>query len=178
LGYYTGEVGAKITTAFMDRKVLFILKEKAKMKAYIELEIEDNEVKSAKVVKFARPTTQYLSHYARIFDEGCTGWTNDPEYIKLFLKAQQNYANDLLKQRGYLFLNEVYDMLGVPRTKEGQCVGWIYDEKDTSENNYVDFGLALDINHDFMNGYGSRPWLDFNVDGYILDHVEKGKESE
>ena len=92
----------------------------------------------------------------------------------MFLFKQQNYANDTLKARGYLFLNEVYDMLGIPRTKAGQVVGWIYDEKHPIGDNFVDFGI-VDVNNErsraFMNGYERSIILDFNVDGNILDLI-------
>ena len=91
----------------------------------------------------------------------------------MFLNAQQNYANDLLKSKGYLFLNDVYDMLGIPKTKAGQVVGWVYDpENPNSGDNYVDFGIYDAYNEkarDFVNGYERTILLDFNVDGYILD---------
>lgn len=112
------------------------------------------------------------SEYSRFFDDGCTGWEKDAEYNLMFLRAQQQYANDLLKSRGHLFLNEVYDMLGIPRTKAGQAVGWIYDPENPVGDNYVDFGI-YDINkeksRDFVNGYERTILLDFNVDGNIWD---------
>lgn len=112
------------------------------------------------------------SPYAKCFDVGCTGWTKDPEYNLMFLKDQERYANDRLKAKGSLTLNEVYDMLGLPRTKAGCVVGWIYDEKHPVGDNYVDFGI-FDIdkpkNRDFVNGYERSIWLDFNVDGNIYD---------
>lgn len=114
------------------------------------------------------------SDYARFFDDGCAGWTKDPEYNLMFLNNQQRYANDLLKTKGYLFLNDVYDMLGIPRTKAGQCVGWIYDEKNPVGDNYVDFGIFdtnRPKNRDFVNGYERVIVLDFNVDGDILDMI-------
>lgn len=112
------------------------------------------------------------SDYARIFDCGCNGWDDDPEFNLMFLKHQQNYANDLLKSKGHLYLNEVYDMLGFPRSKAGQIVGWVYDENNEVGDNYVDFGI-YDINkpkaRDFVNGYEKVIVLDFNVDGNIWD---------
>lgn len=112
------------------------------------------------------------SDYARFFDEYCTGWTKDPEYNLLFVKHQQNYANDLLKQQGYLFLNDVYKMFGIPATKAGQVVGWIYDPNNEIGDNYVDFGIYNLYNEkarDFVNGRERSILLDFNVDGNIWE---------
>ena len=81
------------------------------------------------------------SDYARFFDEFNPNWQNDPEYNLMFLKSQQQYANDLLRARGRLFLNEVYDMLGMERSKAGQVVGWVYNEANPSGDNFVDFGI-------------------------------------
>lgn len=143
------------------------------MKTLIELEIVDNEVKSAKVVVPRKVDDGTCSDYGRIFNVGYVGWTKDPEYNMVFLRQQQLYANDLLKSRGHLFLNEVYDMLGIPRTKAGQFVGWVYNEENPVGDNRVDFGLFADRNHDFINGYDRSPLLDFNVDGCILEFLEK-----
>lgn len=114
------------------------------------------------------------SQYSIVFDDGNTGWDPDPELTKYFLIQQQNWANERLKARGHLFLNEVYDMLGVKRTKAGAQVGWIYDEKNNTGDNYVDFGI-FDINKpkacDFVNGLEKVIILDFNVDGVILDLI-------
>ena len=52
------------------------------------------------------------SEYARCFDETCIGWTRDPEYNMMFVTQIQNWANDRLQSKGYLYLNEVYEMLG------------------------------------------------------------------
>lgn len=114
------------------------------------------------------------SQYSIVFDDGNAGWDPDPELTKYFLIQQQNWANERLKARGHLFLNEVYDMLGVKRTKAGAQVGWIYDEKNNTGDNYVDFGI-FDINKpkacDFVNGLEKVIILDFNVDGVILDLI-------
>lgn len=130
------------------------------------------EITIEKDVPIAHPNT--TSEYARFFDESCECWEKDSEYNLYFLKARQQQANDMLMSRGYLFLNEVYDMLGIPKTKAGQIVGWIYDEKNPVGDNYVDFGI-YDINRekarDFVNGYERVILLDFNVDGNILDRI-------
>lgn len=116
------------------------------------------------------------SIYARFYDDGCDNWQKDADHNLWYLRQQQNYANEKLKAQGYLFLNDVYDMLGIPRSKPGQIVGWIYNDKDPNFNgdNHVDFGI-YDINkqanRDFVNGYERSILLDFNVDGDILNLI-------
>lgn len=145
---------------------------KAKEFDKITTDENGNEVIEKEIVNIADPNA--YSDYAKFFDESCNGWCKDPETNYIFLKGQMNYANELLRTRGHLFLNEVYDMLGIPRTKAGNVVGWIYDEKNPVGDNFVDFGI-FDINRervrDFVNGYERTILLDFNVDGNILDMI-------
>ena len=135
-----------------------------------EVDKKGNEKVVKETVNVADPNL--YSDYARFFDDGCNGWSKDPEQNLTFLKCQQAYANEKLKAKGYLFLNDVYKMLGIPATKAGQIVGWIYDEKNPIGDNFVDFGL-YDMNkpvvRDFVNGYERTILLDFNVDGNILE---------
>lgn len=112
------------------------------------------------------------SMYARFFDEGSTQWMKTPEYNLTFLKCQQNFANDMLISRGHVFLNEVYDMLGIPRSQAGAIVGWCLNSKDS--DHYIDFGIYninREGNRDFVNGINNSILLDFNVDGIIYDII-------
>ena len=127
-----------------------------------------------------------LSGYARYFNENNINWTDDPQYNMMFLRQNQNWANDKLISQGYLYLNDVYDALGFPKTKAGQVVGWVYDPKNNERgDNYIDFGI-YDLNvrgyrdemandtiaeerQDFINGYRNSILLDFNVDGNIWE---------
>lgn len=108
-----------------------------------------------------------LSIYAREFNQSSHQWNEIPEYNLIFLKAQQNYANDLLHARGHVFLNEVYDMLGIPRSQAGSIVGWVLGEG----NSFIDFGIYELRNSDFVNGQGYSAVLDFNVAGVIYDLI-------
>jgi hypothetical protein len=139
----------------------------------VEEKIVDENGKEKKVKKTIDVMgPEDVSGYARFFDDGCDGWTKDPEYNLMFLKKQQRYANDKLQSQGYFFLNDVYDMLGIPRSSAGQVVGWIYDEKNPCGDNYIDFGIydcSREKARDFVNGYERTILLDFNVDGPILD---------
>ena len=113
------------------------------------------------------------SDYARFFDETADSWQKDPEYNLMFLRRQQEWANELLRSKGHLFLNEVYDMLGMQRTQAGQIVGWIYDEKNPNGDNYVDFNIysGTERSRMFVNGYEKSILLDFNCDGIIYNLI-------
>lgn len=112
-----------------------------------------------------------LSEYAVRFDETSCHWRKNARWNKEFLIRQQKFANEKLKHRGYLFLNEVYDMLGVPRTAIGQVVGWVYDEDNPVGDNHVDFDIYAGRNVAFVNEWETRVLLDFNVDGDILKYL-------
>lgn len=145
---------------------------KAKEIEEVSVDEKGKEVSTKSTVEVMDPNS--YSPYSIIFDDGNAGWDPDPELTKYFLIQQQNWANDRLKAKGHLFLNEVYDMLGAKRTKAGAQVGWVYDEKNPVGDNYVDFGI-FDIynpkSRDFVNGYEKVIVLDFNVDGVILDLI-------
>lgn len=124
--------------------------------------IENEERENQKVIASGEGVTTH----ARWFDSSSSVWTDkmfNSEYCLLLLKYNERYANDILRARGHLFLNEVYDMLGLPRTVVGQIVGWLYDEHKT-----VSFNIYSKDNLDFINGYRHEALLDFNVDGNIL----------
>lgn len=126
-----------------------------------------------------KKTVTRVSHdtpsiYARFFDMSSTSWSKEPEYNLLFLQCQQNYANDLLHSRGHVFLNEVYDMLGIERSKAGAVVGWVLS-KNGETDNYINFGVfdgKTQASRDFVNGFEGAILLDFNVDGVIYDKIE------
>lgn len=152
----------------LDRELKYNIKAKD-----IEETVTNDDGTESTVNKTVNTVTgRDISEYAKFYDDGCTGWCKDPEHNLMFLRRQQDYANERLQSKGYLFLNEVYDMLGIPRTGAGQVVGWIYNEKNPTGANYVDFGIYDIYNEkarDFVNGYERSILLDFNVDGYILD---------
>ena len=107
------------------------------------------------------------SPYARFFDAMNPNWTKTAEYNMFFLTSQQTWANDRLKAKGYLFLNEVYDSLGLPWSQAGQIVGW---QLNNGGDGFVDFGLydiADEVSRAFVNGLEDTILLDFNVDGPI-----------
>lgn len=155
----------------LDKELRYNIKTKEIEEVKVNEKTGKEEI-TKKTVTVADPNT--YSEYARFFDDGCNGWTKDPEYNLMFLRDQQRYANDRLKTKGSVFLNEVYDLLGIPRTSAGAVAGWIYDEKNPNGDNFIDFGIYDICNEkarDFVNGYERTILLDFNVDGVIYDKI-------
>ena len=113
------------------------------------------------------------SPYAVFFDEYNRLWKRNPEYNLMFLRAQQNIANDMLISHGYLFLNDVYDMIGIDRTKIGQMVGWVDEPKNPSDVACGIYNAKNRQKRAFVNHDEPSILLDFNVDGVITDKFEK-----
>lgn len=145
--------------------------EKERELRYGHEEVVESDTKNGKATKKKLVGPNAESMYARFFDEYSKNWERTPEYNLLFLRAQQNYANDLLLSRGHVFLNEVYDMIGIDRSRAGAVVGWVVSNEG---DNFVDFGI-FDANRegarDFVNGREGSILLDFNVDGVIYDKI-------
>jgi len=129
-----------------------------------ELDIDGDKKKTPVKVGNDRQS----SVYARFFDECSTEWTKNAEINRNFIQCQQNYFNQKLIAHGHVFLNEIYDNLGLERSSAGQMVGWIYDGDG---DNYIDFGITEIYNNRFVNGIERSILLDFNVDGVIYDKI-------
>ena len=135
----------------------------------VETKIDENG--KSKTVETKRVGSDGASIYARFFDNRSTSWSPQPEYNLLFLRSQQNYANERLQARGHVLLNDVYDALGLDRSPEGCVVGWVKGEGDDT----VDFGIfdgqRMDRFYDFVSGQEGAILLDFNVDGVVYEKV-------
>ena len=139
----------------------------------------DPEGKTTKTKKTALVATGNMpSIYARCFDNSNPMFRADRLLNRAFLTAQERYINDLLILRGYVFLNEAYERLGFPHTREGQLVGWVLrtpeQMKAEKRDGYVSFGLGDSIrqaDREFMRGENDAIWLDFNVDGMVIDFI-------
>lgn len=110
------------------------------------------------------------SPYDLIFDEMIDEWQPDAQYNKWHLAQVEDTANRRLRTQGYLFLNDVYRMIGRYNSgamivkPEGQIVGWLYDPNNENLQNCVKLGL------DKMHG-DRNVVLHFNVDGPIIDKI-------
>ena len=144
------------------------LKYGIKAKKFEEIEVDPEtgkEKKVKKTVMVADPNLQ--SDYAVYFDSKSRNYETNPDYNRMFLKAQQAFANDKLQTRGHLFLNEVLDDLDLPRTPAGQIVGWTKDAPD----GYVNFRI-VEVERETEDGrHEPALLLDFNVEGNIWEKM-------
>lgn len=144
------------------------LKYGIKAKKFEEIEVDPEtgkEKKVKKTVMVADPNLQ--SDYAVYFDSKSRNYETNPDYNRMFLKAQQAFANDKLQTRGHLFLNEVLDDLDLPRTPAGQIVGWTADGPD----GYVNFRI-VEVERETEDGrHEPVLLLDFNVEGNIWEKM-------
>ena len=166
---YRGRVVDRFGEA-VDRELKYGIKAQKITETEVDPET-GKEKKVKKTIEVIDPVSG-CSVYAKFFDEASRCWEKDPQANLFFLRAQESHANDLLRARGHLYLNEVYDMLDIPRTKAGQVVGWVYKPENPVGDNFVDFGIYdihREATRDFVNGYERSILLDFNVDGNILD---------
>lgn len=104
-----------------------------------------------------------LGEYGKVFDKDNVCWLGSIELNRYYLTARESQLNEMLKARGHLFLNEVYDLLGFPRTKMGCIVGWLYRP-----------GVHVSFNIPKLEEIKDSISLSFNVEGIIYDKIEEG----
>jgi hypothetical protein len=131
-------------------------------------------VKTIKTVDHEKVRKNGKSMYARYFERGNVNWQPTMGHNATFIRIQQQWANDMLMGNGYIFLNEVYKMLGLEPTPAGQLVGWVKGNGD----DYIDFGILDDPYEGmrFVSGDEASVLLDFNVDGVVWDLI--GSDAE
>lgn len=141
----------------------------------IEKVVTDEDGKEKKVKEKELISDGVESGYMKYFAAGNPNWAGgDMSHVEGFLTAQQNWANHILRVKGHITLNEVYDLCGFEETQDGMVVGWIYDPAK-GDDNYVE----LDVTRCYIpNEYGEFEKayaVDFNVDGLIFDKMQNKK---
>ena len=149
---------------------------KAKEIEEISTDENGNQVVTKSVAEYAEPGG--VSMYARFFDELSRWYEKDPEYNLMFLIKMEDKVNEDFEMRGHYYVNEVYDLLDIPRTRAGHTDGWVWDESKTAEEQRISFGLDNVHNQSvrrFRNGHEKAVLLDFpNVQKNILGKINFG----
>ena len=150
-----------------------------------ETVVEQKETKSGKVTEKEKQVKVFGSGDGDDLYHKCfsmltsTHWRNDPDYNLQFVTSCQRIANQKLKAQGYLFLDEVYELLGfdLEGFSNAKIVGWIDDE-----DAFIDFRIFCPnapwdeqaANRAVLKGQrycDSEIYLDFNCDGIIIDQL-------
>lgn len=145
-----------------DYRYMYGMKPEEKVKKVID----ENTGEEKDVVESVVDVPTRLAPYAKFFDESNPHWDKNSFYNNEWLVRMQKVLSDQLRMRGHLFLNDVYRILDIPETIEGQRIGWVHDRN--REMLEVQFGLDLPINRRFTSGEENVAVLVFNVDGDIL----------
>lgn len=170
--------------SFMDyrSRVSESFGEQKELEVYHDVKTYKEKKKDVEGIRLAKKNNRELvdgySIYARCFDEYNPNWQDNAEDNLKFLRSTQKYLNSKLIRDGFLSLNDAYYELGFERTSEGQLVGWIYDPNRPATDpgdNCVSFGLYDPkrgaVLGDFINGKEKSVFLDFNIDGVIIDRI-------
>ena len=151
----------------VDYELTHNIKTKEITETVVDEKGKEKQVK--KTVEVADPTV--TNEYVKYFTRTNPYWDETPDYVEMFLRAQQNYANDRLKIEKALTLNDVYDSLGFQKTKAGMVVGWVLDENNEDGDNFIEFHVHKVY---IPNEYGEDELayaIDFNVDGNIYNKM-------
>jgi hypothetical protein len=142
-----------------------------------EVELDDNgEEKTTKNTYDDVVDDIERSDFVRYFAKGNDHWDRSPDMNEFFLECQKNRANDILKTKGEITLNEVYELLGFERTDSGVVFGWIYDKYQPFGDNKVEFKYKK-VHIPNESGVGSSIGyaIDFNVYGNIYEEKRRRK---
>lgn len=151
----------------VDYELTHNIKTKEITETIVDEKGKEKQVK--KTVEVADPNV--TNDYIKYFTRSNPYWDDTPDYVELFLRSQQNYANDRLKVDKVLTLNDVYDSLGFQKTKAGMVVGWVFDENNEDGDNFIEFNVRKVY---IPNEYGEEELayaIDFNVDGNIYNKM-------
>lgn len=173
---YQGRVAAKYGED-EERRIRYNLKDEV-----IEEDVTDEKTGKTKKVKKTVQTINgtSVSGYARVFGprdandptKGSAYWDKSNVYNETLFFTAEAQLNRTLRGNGYVFLNDVYDLLGLSRSIAGQAVGWVYDRSDPTGDNRIVFKKIPIVETDEDGRRNYVTLVDFNVDGPILDQAK------
>lgn len=156
----------------VEKEIRYNLKDEKIEETVVDPET-GKEKKVKKTVKVVSGDLSQYSEYARYFDETSTKYNRVEDLNMSFLSGAQNFLNTKLRANKYVFLDEVYDFLDLPKTKASRAVGWVYDPYDPNCDSYIDLRTRIVYRKNEEGIIKPVIMLDPNVDGDILDKFEE-----
>lgn len=137
--------------------------------------VEKNEKGEDEVKNFEECSNDIcLADTQFLFAKGIsTEWEPNPTYNLSFLKAQENWANNRLRSRGYILLNEILYDLGFKQTTAGAHLGWVWGFPGADD--LIDFQIKELRDENGLPEY----FLDFNCHGDVdclIDRINGNKK--
>lgn len=153
--------------------------------------VDKDENGKKTVTKLVKPNEQLQidSDFSVCWGPGQSTYDKNANGLNLTALLQmEQWFNDNLAAKGYVFLSEVYEQLGFSaaylghkKLQASHVLGWIYVPEDTTRDSYISFGLhdkegkLTQQARDLQNGLVEFIWLTFNVDGDILTESNGSK---
>lgn len=144
--------------------------------------IQTKDPETGEVKEEVKMVSDSADPFSWCFDEfNSKAWTRDPEINLFYIRGQKSMLNRKLKEQGYLFLNDALLALGFDPVSYGQVYGWVYDPDNPNHigDSVVSLGFDEDFKKNdeqekaFLEGYEKSVWINFNVDGPIIDDFTK-----
>lgn len=140
-----------------------------------EKEIVDPDtglVETARGIDVEAVKANEAESYARMFDKWNENWEPSAKQNLFYLQSVIRHFEDVLRLRGWVLLNDVYEHMGYEPTYAGSQVGWM---RNGDGDGYISFGLERNTENakKFLNGHISDVIIDFNVDGVIATKFKR-----
>ena len=74
-----------------------------------------------------------MEHFI-IFDKENVNWENDEGHNLMFLRTAENHLKDLLNSRGYVYTNQIYEVLGIKWDPRNENQVWFGEMKHNYAN--------------------------------------------
>lgn len=164
----------------VDNELLFGVKKQTITHANEDGTETEEEVEVFDISKY----TQDTANAVLIFDERSTQWENNYTYNKRYIDLCFYNANEKLNERGrerstrgkepmddIFLINEIADMMDVPRTVFGAINGWKYDPNNPTKISYdiIPAGIPVGDNQVVYDTNNPRAIIiRLNIDGNVL----------
>ena len=119
-----------------------------------------------------------LSDYAVFYARGISSqWDPNEYYNRTYINGQREWWTLMLRENGVVFLNEVLEALGFPKTKAGAVIGWL---RDPAQGVDATDTIKFDVHEVWLPEVDSQGreihepayYIDFpNLSGIVFDKI-------